>query len=299
MKTAYDRRRSAADLARLRGGHDNIATRPVRRPDHGSIMMARERGVCPIRRRRSGSYDPPVLPRPRTPRPQDRTPRSPVVGPTGIRDRPRRPIVFRCRRMDRFGRPANRRLQEWLFHRGRERDSVDGDANLHGASLDDAGTVNANFPLAARMSGWVDAAIGTYRDFEMDRVETEKIEDRRPCGEKADAPTYGGSTEVAHSTNSNRIDSHMAREGMQTPESATRAIVSDPKESRRTPERRSPDRDDGQGARIRADGPPRFTLRSEAPHERLHARFGRFPAKSRPVRACGPFRRRWPDMGAK
>lgn len=125
-----------------------------------------------------------------------------------------------------------------------------------GLTMDDVEMVNVNFSLSpALMAGQVDAAIGAYRNFELNQMAIEGVPGRCFYVEEEGLPSYD---ELIYVANRDTMDKAKIARFLAATEKASEFIVNHPEESWKVFAATSPELDDELNARAWKDTIPRF-----------------------------------------
>ncbi len=144
----------------------------------------------------------------------------------------------------------------------------------HGLALTDVELVNVNWSLSpALMSGQVDAVIGAYRNFELNQMEIENVPGRCFYLEEEGLPAYD---ELIYVANAETMDPDKTRRFMAAVELATQFIINHPQESWEIFAGTAKELQDELNERAWKDTLPRFALRPSAFDAARYERFEAF-----------------------
>lgn len=143
-----------------------------------------------------------------------------------------------------------------------------------GLSLSDVRLVNVNWSLSpALMSRQVDAVIGAFRNFELNQMDIEGVPGRCFYLEEHGLPAYD---ELIYVANPDRMDREVIARFLAVTEAATQFIVNNPEESWEIFKGHAAELDDELNRRAWIDTLPRFALRPEALGAGRYAAFERW-----------------------
>jgi len=158
--------------------------------------------------------------------------------------------------------------------------------NTHGLTLDDVDLINVNWSLSpALMSGQVDAAIGGFRNFELNQMDIEGVPGRCFYVEEEGLPPYD---ELIYVANPNTMDADMIRRFLTATEQATQYIINHPQEAWEIFSSTAPELQDELNKRAWADTLPRFALRPAAMDVGRYAAFETFLYQAGLIPAVNP-----------
>jgi putative hydroxymethylpyrimidine transport system substrate-binding protein len=145
-----------------------------------------------------------------------------------------------------------------------------------GLGLDDVTLINVNFSLSPSViSGQVDAAIGAFRNFELNQMDLAGVPGRAFYVEEHGVPAYDELIVVAQRE---RVGDPRLGRFVAALEDGVQFLINHPDESWKLFVRGRPELDDELNRRAWRDTLPRFALRPRALDAARYARFGRFLA---------------------
>ncbi|WP_212522794.1 ABC transporter substrate-binding protein [Actibacterium sp. MT2.3-13A] len=166
-----------------------------------------------------------------------------------------------------------------------------------GLSAEDVELININWSLSpSLMSGQVDAVIGAFRNFELNQMEIEGVEGRCFYPEEHGVPAYD---ELVYVANPETMDADRIRRFLAATEKATQFIVNHPQESWEIFSGTSAELRDELNEKAWADTLPRFALRPAALDRGRYARFESFLVEAGLLTEAKPVERIAVDLGAR
>lgn len=146
-----------------------------------------------------------------------------------------------------------------------------------GLTLDDVTLVNVNFSLSpALIAGQVDAAIGAFRNFELNQMDIVGNPGRAFYVEEHGVPAYD---ELIFVARNDRMDDPRLRAFLDAVEQGVQFLINHPDESWADFIKGRPELDDELNRRAWRDTLPRFALRPAALDSGRYARFSQFLAE--------------------
>jgi putative hydroxymethylpyrimidine transport system substrate-binding protein len=144
----------------------------------------------------------------------------------------------------------------------------------HGLTLNDVELINVNFSLSPSIiSGQVDAAIGAFRNFELNQMDIIGKPGRAFYLEEEGIPAYD---ELIFVANKEKLDNPALLGFLRTVERATQYLINHPDDSWQAFIAAHPDLDDELNKRAWRDTLPRFALRPLALDSGRYRRFAEF-----------------------
>lgn len=132
----------------------------------------------------------------------------------------------------------------------------------HGLKFDDIELVNVNWSISpSLMSRQVDAVIGAFRNFELNQMQIEGVNGKCFYPEEEGLPAYD---ELIYVANKDKLDKDITRRFLQATELATQYIINHPTESWKIFSATSKELQDELNKRAWRDTLPRFALRPAA-----------------------------------
>lgn len=148
----------------------------------------------------------------------------------------------------------------------------------HGLTLKDIELVNVNWSLSpSLMSKQVSAVIGAFRNFELNQMDIEGVPGRCFYLEEEGLPAYD---ELIYVANAEKMDADKIRRFLAATEKATQYIVNHPKESWKIFSGTKKELQDELNTRAWRDTLPRFALRPSALDTGRYKRFEKFLKES-------------------
>ena len=166
-----------------------------------------------------------------------------------------------------------------------------------GMTLDDIELVNVNWSLSpALMSGQVDAALGAYRNFELNQMDIEGVAGKCFFVEEQGVPPYD---ELIYVANSETLNPEMLKRFLRATELATQYIVNHPEESWDIFRGTSAELDDELNKRAWRDTLPRFALRPAGLDAARYAGYEAFLSEAGLIEGIRPVSDLAIDLGAE
>ena len=167
----------------------------------------------------------------------------------------------------------------------------------HGVGLDDVELVNVNFSLSpSLMSGQVDAVIGAFRNFELNQMDIEGVAGKCFFVEEEGLPPYD---ELIYVANPDKMDADMIARFLAATEKATQYIVNHPEDSWEIFSATSTELQDELNDRAWDDTIPRFALRPAAFDAGRYAAYEQFLFEAGLIPSVNPVEKLAIDVTAR